>query len=99
MVCLGRIRQRRVGNFKSILLDNIQSLDNKLDEVRSQICYLRDIKNCNILCFTESWVNDDMDNIQLAGLTQHRLDRTAHSGKMRGVRSVYICKQQLVREI
>ena len=61
----------------------MQSLDNKLDEVRSRIFYQWDIKNCNILCFTESWLNDDMD-IQLAGYTLHRQDRTAHSGKTRG---------------
>ena len=60
----------------SILLGNVQSLDNTLDEVRSRISYQRDIKNCNILCFTVSWLNDDMD-IQLAGYTLHRQDRTA----------------------
>ena len=36
--CLVRIRQRRVGNLPSlsVLLANVQSLDNKLDEVRSR---------------------------------------------------------------
>ena len=67
----------------SILLANVQSFDNKLDEVRSRISYQRDIKNCNILCFTELWLNDDMD-IQLVGYMLHRQDRTAHSGKTRG---------------
>ncbi|XP_055722390.1 uncharacterized protein LOC129813847 isoform X2 [Salvelinus fontinalis] len=69
----------------------MQSLDNKLDEVRSRISYQRDIKNCNILCFTESWLNDDMD-IQLARYTLHRQDRTAHSDcrrKWRGLRDRY----------
>jgi hypothetical protein len=69
--------------LQSILLANVQSLGNKLDEVRSRISYQLDIKNCNILCFTESWLNDDMD-IQLAGYTLQRLDRTAHSKKTRG---------------
>ena len=45
---------------------------------------LRDIKNLNILCFTESWLNDDMDNIQLAGFSVHRQDRIAASGKTSG---------------
>ena len=67
----------------SILLANVQSLDNKLDEIRSRISYQRDIKNCNILCFTESWLNDDME-IQLAGYTLHQQDKTAHSVKTRG---------------
>jgi hypothetical protein len=76
--CLVRTRRRRVGKLllPSILLANVQSLDNKLDEVRSRISYQRDIKNCNILCFTELWLNDGMD-IQLAGYMLHRQDRTA----------------------
>ena len=45
---------------------------------------LRDIKNCNILCFTELWLNNDINNIQLAGYTLYRQDRTAASGKTRG---------------
>ena len=68
--CLVRIR-RRVSNptLPSVLLANLQSLDNKMDEVRSRLSYQRDIKYCNILCFTESWLNDDTDNIELAGCT------------------------------
>ncbi|KAM9503804.1 uncharacterized protein ACWYII_000907 isoform 1-T7 [Salvelinus alpinus] len=61
----------------SILLANVQSLENKITELRGRLNYQRDIKNCNILCFTESWLNDDNINIQLAGYTMYRLDRTA----------------------
>ena len=77
--CLVRIR-RRVANLPlpSVLLVNVQSLDNKLYELKSRIFYQRDTKNCNILCFTESWLNDDMNN--MAGYTLYRLDRTATSG-------------------
>ena len=42
----------------------------------------QDFKNCNILCFTESWVNDDTINIQLA--TLYWQDRTVASTKTRG---------------
>ena len=38
----------------------------------------------NFLCFTESWLNDDTDNIHLAGFSVHWQDRTAMSGKTRG---------------
>jgi arginine/ornithine N-succinyltransferase beta subunit len=48
-----------------------------------------DIKNCNLLCFTELWLNDDTDNIELAEFSMHRQDREATSGKMRG-KSVYL---------
>ena len=68
----------------SVLLANVQLLDNKLDDLRSRLSYQRDIKNCNILCLTESGLNDDMDNKQLAGFFMHRQDETAASGKTRG---------------
>ena len=42
------------------------------------------IKNCNILCFTESWLNDNTKNIQLAGYTLYWQDGTAASGKTWG---------------
>ena len=52
--CLVRIR-RRVDNLTLhlVLLANVQSLDNKIDELQVCISYQRDIKNCDILCFTE----------------------------------------------
>ena len=75
---------RRVGNppLPSVLLANLQSLENKLDELRSRLSYQRDIKNYN-LSFTESWLNHDMDNIQLARFSMHQQDRTVTSGKTR----------------
>jgi hypothetical protein len=39
----------------SILLANVQSLDNKVCELRARISFQRDIRDCNILCFTESY--------------------------------------------
>jgi hypothetical protein len=43
----------------SVLLANVQSLENKLEELCSRLSYQRDIKYCNILCFTEPWLNDN----------------------------------------
>ena len=62
--CLVRIR-RPVCKLPllSVLLANVQSLDNKIGKLWSQISYQRNIKNCNILCFTELWLNDEMDSI------------------------------------
>ena len=82
--CLVRIC-RRVGKppLPSVLLANVQSLENKLDELRLRLSYQWDIKNWNILCFTEMWLNDDTDNIELAAFSVHRQDRAATSGKMR----------------
>jgi hypothetical protein len=49
-----------------------------------------DIKNGNILCFTESWLNEDIINIQLAGYTLYWEDRTEASGKGGGGLCIYI---------
>ncbi|KAK1802517.1 hypothetical protein P4O66_021800 [Electrophorus voltai] len=73
----------------SILLANVQSLDNKLDDLRARIKFQRDIRDCNLLCFTESWLNPAVPNhaIQPAEFfSVHRMDRTADSGKSRGSR-------------
>ncbi|KAI3376426.1 hypothetical protein L3Q82_016431 [Scortum barcoo] len=34
-----------------------RSLDNKLDELRSRMAFQWDIKNCNVLVFTETWLD------------------------------------------
>ncbi|KAK1795637.1 hypothetical protein P4O66_001130 [Electrophorus voltai] len=71
----------------SILLANVQSLDNKLDDLWARIKFQRDIWDCNLLCFTESWLNPAVANhaIQPAEFfSVHRMDRTADSGKSRG---------------
>jgi hypothetical protein len=41
----------------SILLANVQSLENKMDDIRARIAFQRDNRDCNILCFTESWLS------------------------------------------
>ena len=64
----------------SVLLADVQSLENKLDELCSRLSYQQDMKNCIILCFTESWLKDDTDNIKLAEISMHRQDREATSG-------------------
>ena len=52
--------------------------------LRLRLSYQRDIKNCNLLCLTESWLNDDTNNIELAGFSMHRQNREAMSSKTRG---------------
>jgi hypothetical protein len=72
----------------SILLANVQSFNNKMDDLRLRLSYQRDIKNCNILCLrcglNEMWLNEDTDNIELARFSMHQQNRDATSGKMRG---------------
>ena len=68
----------------SILLANVQLLEDKIDDLLLRLSYQPDIKNCNILCFTEMWLNEETDNIELAEFSLHRQIRDATSGKTRG---------------
>ncbi len=36
---------------------SVQVLDNKLDDLCARISFQRDIRNCNVLCFTETWLS------------------------------------------
>lgn len=58
--------RRRVNKLPlpSLLLANVPSLENKPEEVRTRLSYQRDLKNCNILCFSE--LNNDMDTLHLS---------------------------------
>ena len=75
----------------SILLADVQSLVNKVDEIRTRVAFHRDIRDYNILCFKETWLAGDMlsQAVQPAGFSVHRADRNKHlSGKKKGV--VYV---------
>ena len=82
-----RIRRRMSKlPLPSSLLANVQSLENKIDDLRLRLSYQRKLKKCNSLCSTETWLNDGMDNIELGGFSMHRQNRDATSGKTRGER-------------
>ncbi len=68
-----RLRERAHSPpLSSILLINVQSLENKLDDFRARISFQLDIKDCNILCLTETW---------LTTLVPEEKDRKAEAGK------------------
>ena len=83
-----RLRRRaHRAPLPSILLANVQSLDNKVDEIRARVAFQRDIRDCNVLCFTETWLTQGTltESVQPAGFFMHRADRNKHlSGKKRG---------------
>jgi hypothetical protein len=73
--------------LQSILLANVQSLVNKVNEIRARVAFQRDIRDCNILCSTETWLAGDMlsKSVQLTGFSVYRTDRNKHlSGKKKG---------------
>ena len=49
----------------SILLANVQSVNIKVDEIRARVAFQRD-RDCNIPCFTETWLTRDMLSVGTA---------------------------------
>ncbi len=71
----------------TILLANVQSLDNKLCELRARISYQRETRDCCVICLTETWMSAMVPDsaIELTGFSVHRSDRTKElTGKSRG---------------
>ena len=72
--------------FPTILLANVQSIDNKMDELNARVKFQRDIRNCCVLAFVETWLSPEISDAAVTplGFTIYRQDRTADSGKCRG---------------
>ncbi len=71
----------------SILLANVQSLENKMDDLRARISFQRDIRDCNILCLTEAWLTPSVPDTAATpsdNFSVLRMDRTAEAGKNKG---------------
>ncbi|KAL0177325.1 hypothetical protein M9458_026219, partial [Cirrhinus mrigala] len=74
-------------SLPSIFLANVRSLVNKMDEIRLRINHSKRLWNCNVMIFTETWLNSDISDNAIALAEHHtfRADRTADdSGKTRG---------------
>ncbi len=71
----------------SILLAIIQSLENKMDDLRARISFQRDIRDCNILCLSETWLTTSVPDTAVTPSDKCsvlRMDRTAKAGKTKG---------------
>ena len=65
----------------------ISSLDNKVDEIRERVAFQRDNRDCNVLCFMETWLSRDMlsESVQPSGFSMHHVNRDKHlSWKRKG---------------
>ncbi len=83
-----RLRKRAHSpTLPSILLANVQSLENKMDDLRARISFQRDIRDCNILCLTETWLTPTVPDTAVTpsdNFSVLRMDRTAEAGKTKG---------------
>ncbi len=71
----------------SILLANVQSLENKMDDLRARIIFQRDIRDCNIFCLTETWLTPTVPDTAVTpsdNFSVLRMDRTAEAEKNKG---------------
>ncbi len=71
----------------SILLANVQSLENKMDDLRARISFQRDIRDCNIICLSETWLTPSVPDTAVTpsdNFSVLRMDRTAEAGKSKG---------------
>ncbi len=71
----------------SILLANVQSLENKMDDLRARIRFQRDIRDCNIICLTETWLTPSVPDSAVTpsdNFSVLQMDRTAEAGKSKG---------------
>ncbi len=69
------------------MLANVQSLENKMDDLRARISFQRDIRDCNILCLTETWLTPTVPDTAVTpsdNFSVLRMDRTAEAGKTKG---------------
>ncbi len=71
----------------SILLANVQSFANKMDDLRASISLQWDIRDCNIFCLTETWLTPSVLDTAVTpsdNFSVLRMDRTAEAGKTKG---------------
>ncbi|XP_058013047.1 uncharacterized protein LOC131185023 [Ahaetulla prasina] len=76
-----------VAPLPSIFLTNIRSLANKMDEIRLLNKYYSDFRNSAVLCFSETWLNESIENssLNIPGFQIERSDRIPEtSGKKKG---------------
>ncbi len=84
---LASTRLRKRSALPSILLTNIQSLENKMNDLRARISFQWDIRDCNILCLTETWLTTSVPGTAVTpsdNFTVLRMDRIVEAGKTKG---------------
>jgi len=84
---LVRLRRRAYRPpLPTILLANIQSLDNKLCELRARISYQRETRDCCVICHIETWMSamvfrDFQPSSSRVSLCIARIEQKSSQGK------------------
>ena len=72
--------------LQSVIMGNVRSFPNKMDELTALTQHQRDYRECSIMVLMETWITEltpDTD-VNLDGFQQRRADMTAESGKKKG---------------
>ncbi len=84
---LGKMRPNQL-LLPSVILGNVQSIRNKMDELQGNARFLKDYKDCCVMAFTETWLTErDQDSeLVIGGFgAPRRLDRSGVvTGKAQG---------------
>lgn len=80
-----RFREQRLSRIPlpSMILGNVQSLRNKMDELQGNVSFLKDFREYCVLAFTETWLteNDQDNDLSIDGFgAPYRLDRERERG-------------------
>lgn len=84
----GELQRRRYKPYlPSVVMGNVRSLDNKMDELTARVRNNREFRECSLMCFTETWMHERIPDsaVDVAGFSSVRADRTRReSGKSKG---------------
>ena len=84
---LKRLKSRRCRPYiPSMIMGNVQSIGNKMDELRVNTLFLHEYRSISLMVFTETWLNRNHTDelVAVDGFKALRGDRTADSGKKGG---------------
>lgn len=75
-------------SLPSVVMGNVRSLENKVDELTALARYDGEIRECSLMCLTKTWLHERILNaaVDITGFTCAWADRTrAENGKRRVV--------------
>lgn len=85
-------RRARVRKFKphlfSLIMGNVRSLENKVDELTALVRNETIFRECSLMCFTETWLQDSKPDTSIS------IDASAQCGRIGGERKVERGKEE-----
>ena len=76
----------------TITLSNVRALQNKMEELTALVRFDGGFQRSSLMCFTETWLIEDIDNILVPGFTTVRADRDIDKAQECGWWFVHVCQ-------